>query len=240
MNPMTEFKFHTTAVRVFPTEDGQSFWVVAKDVAEVLGYRDAANLTRQVPDHQKGTRLVSTPGGDQSVLVISEGGLYRAVLRSEKPEAEPFMDWVTDDVLPSIRKTGAYAYIKPGSESVSFAAVQLAMAQELGKLSDQINHLTAEVIGAYRQVGGAQRGEMRANQRLMTLQKRQAAHEAVETILRMEAAGRPRAEISQITGKNSNHVRQVIYQARRDGLLPPKPEAADQVEPQMDFEFSLG
>jgi prophage antirepressor-like protein len=232
MNPMTEFKFHTTAVRVFPTEDGQSFWVVAKDVAEVLGYRDAANLTRQVPDHQKGTRLVSTPGGDQSVLVISEGGLYWAALRSEKPEAEPFMDWVTDDVLPSIRKTGAYAYIKPGSESVSFAAVQLAMAQELGKLSDQINHLTAEVIGA-------QRGEMRATQRLMTLQKRQAAHEAVETILRMEAAGRPRAEISQITGKNSNHVRQVIYQARRDGLLPTKPEAADQVEPQMDFEFSL-
>lgn len=104
---VTSFDFHSHAVRVV-MRDGEP-WFVAADVANVLGYRNAPDAARSLPDHQKGTQIVRTPGGDQSMTIISEPGLYRLVLRSRKPEAEAFTDWVTGEVLPSIRKTGTYA-----------------------------------------------------------------------------------------------------------------------------------
>ena len=104
---VTSFDFHSHAVRVV-MRDGEP-WFVAADVANVLGYRNAPDAARSLPDHQKGTQIVRTPGGDQSMTIISEPGLYRLVLRSRKPEAEAFTDWVTGEVLPSIRKTGSYS-----------------------------------------------------------------------------------------------------------------------------------
>lgn len=218
MNPMTTFQFHNASVRIFPTEDGQSFWVVAKDVAAVLGYRDATDLCRQVPEKYRGTRSVRTPGGEQEMTVILEPGLYHAVVRSNKTEAEPFMDWLTEDVLPSIRRTGGYA--RPG-------AADLALAQEIGKLRDQLGVLTSQVIDVHRLLDGSRVSHLRAEAKITSLlekeQRRlvsQEKRDAVETMLRMETAGHARAEIARVTGRTLNHVRQVIHQARRDGLLP--------------------
>lgn len=100
------FNFGEHSVRVV-VRDGEP-WFVATDVAVALGYRDAANAGRILADHQKGTQIVSTPSGEQRVTIINESGLYRLVLRSRKPEAEKFSDWVTGEVLPAIRKTGVY------------------------------------------------------------------------------------------------------------------------------------
>ncbi|EWG13784.1 prophage antirepressor [Xylella fastidiosa Mul-MD] len=100
------FDFNSHTVRIV-MRDGNP-WFVATDVAVALGYRDAANAARHVGAHQKGTHIVSTIKGNQSLTIVSEGGLYRLVLRSRKPEAVAFSDWVTDEVLPSIRKTGSY------------------------------------------------------------------------------------------------------------------------------------
>jgi len=242
MNPMTEVKFHTTAIRIFPTEDGDSFWVLAKDVSDALGYREAKDFARLVPDEYKGRRSVPTPGGTQDMLVIHERGLYRGILRSDKPQAAPFIDWVTEEVLPSIRRTGAY--VKPGVEAASF---NISLAQEIGKMRDQMVLLTGQVIDVHRLLDSARVGHLRAEARIARLLEQdrrrlvaQEKRDAAETMLRMEAAGSPRADIVRATGRSFAHVRQVIWQARRDGLLPPKPETADQVEPQMDFEFSLG
>lgn len=91
--------------------NGEPWWVLV-DVAVVLGYRDAANAARLLRDHHKGTHLVSTLGGPQEMTVISEAGLYRLMMRSEQPDAELFQDWVTDVVLPSLRKTGSYSVDK--------------------------------------------------------------------------------------------------------------------------------
>ena len=55
---------------------------------------------------------MSTPGGNQEMTIVSEAGLYSLILRSRKPEAKAFKRWVTHEVLPSIRKTGAY--LSPG------------------------------------------------------------------------------------------------------------------------------
>ena len=94
------FQFYSTEVRTLD-RDGQ-VWFVASDVAQVLGYRDALNMARWLDEDEKGTQLVSTLGGDQTVTILSESGLYHALLKSRRPEAKPFRRWVTQEVLPAI------------------------------------------------------------------------------------------------------------------------------------------
>ena len=120
------FNFGTNAVRIV-VRDGEP-WFVAADVAAALGYRDAQDAGRSLKPEQKGTQNVRTPGGDQRVTIINESGLYRLVLRSRKPEAEKFSDWVTGEVLPSIRKTGGYAKPAADEERIKLAFALAAQA----------------------------------------------------------------------------------------------------------------
>lgn len=83
-------------------------WFIAIDIAKVLEYRTANDMTRILDDDEKGTQIVHTPGGNQNVIIINESGLYSSILRSRKPEAKQFKKWITSDVLPSIRRYGAY------------------------------------------------------------------------------------------------------------------------------------
>jgi anti-repressor protein len=111
------FEFENNQVRALA--DGDEVMFVASDIAKILGYRDAANLTRTLDDDEKGTHEVSTPrGGMQTMTVLAESGLYRAILNREiayvkEPESQAFVKrfqrWVTHEVLPSIRKHGIYA-----------------------------------------------------------------------------------------------------------------------------------
>lgn len=94
-------------VRVIDAVSGD-LWFVAKDVAESLGYRDAHDMCRNLDADEKGTQIVRTLGGVQEMTVINESGLYSSIMRSRKEEARVFRKWVTSDVLPSIRRTGAY------------------------------------------------------------------------------------------------------------------------------------
>lgn len=88
-------------------------WFVAGDIAELLGYRDAANMARNLDDDEKDTHnlsIRSENGTEQhrEVLIINESGLYSAILRSRRKEAKRFKKWVTSTVLPSIRQHGGY------------------------------------------------------------------------------------------------------------------------------------
>ncbi len=105
---VVQFSFESLPVRVVPDEHGEP-WFVATDVARILDYRNAPDMTRNLDEDEKGTQIVRTPGGPQKTSVISESGLFAAILRSRKPEARKFRKWVTSEVLPSIRKTGSYA-----------------------------------------------------------------------------------------------------------------------------------
>lgn len=87
--------------------NGETWWVLA-DLARVLGYRDATAASHLLREKHKGTHFFGTPGGTHAVVTVSEPGLYRLMMRSNKPEAERFQDWITEDVLPSIRKYGFY------------------------------------------------------------------------------------------------------------------------------------
>ena len=133
---LTEFVFNAMPVRVVQA-DGEP-WFAAADVAAVLGYRDAYDMARNLDDDEKGTQIVRTPGGEQEMTVINESGLYSSILRSRKPEAKPFKKWVTAEVLPSIRKTGAY--------SVTQEAIPQTYAQallEAGRLALQVEQQEA-------------------------------------------------------------------------------------------------
>lgn len=82
-------------------------WFMGNDVASALGYSDTAKAIRT---HCKGVAEMDTPtnGGIQKVKYISEGDIYRLVIKSKLPKAEKFESWIFDEVLPTIRKTGGY------------------------------------------------------------------------------------------------------------------------------------
>ena len=85
-------------------------YLVGKDVAEILGYsntRDA--LTKHVDSEDKNTVAICDGKGNPNQTVINESGLYSLILSSKLPKAKEFKRWVTSEVLPSIRKHGAYA-----------------------------------------------------------------------------------------------------------------------------------
>lgn len=86
--------------------DGEP-WFVARDVTDALGLDRTA--TYKLDEDEKGVCLTHTPGGDQQVSTVSEAGFYKLVLKSRKPEAKAFQRWVTHEVLPAIRRHGAYA-----------------------------------------------------------------------------------------------------------------------------------
>lgn len=87
-------------------------WFVGKDVAVALGYGEGKSPINAIANHvdveDKGVTKMMTPGGEQTVTIINESGLYSLVLSSKLESARRFKRWVTSEVLPAIRKTGGY------------------------------------------------------------------------------------------------------------------------------------
>lgn len=106
MKEVIPFNFEAQQIRVVKDEQGEP-WFVAKDVCTVLGTK-TSDLAAILDADEKGTDTIGTPGGPQKMSTINEPGLYKLILRSRKPQAKPFQNWVTKVVLPSIRKTGGY------------------------------------------------------------------------------------------------------------------------------------
>lgn len=111
-NALISYQFEDESLRV--TDENGDPWFIATDVARILGYRDAPNMLRNLDDDEQHTHKVSRRSANgveqvREVAIISESGLYAAILKSRRPEAKRFRKWVTSEVLPSIRKTGAYS-----------------------------------------------------------------------------------------------------------------------------------
>ena len=106
MNDLQIFIYGGEQLRTIQQPDG--LWWVLRDVCRVLNIQNAADIKKRLDDDEKGVGQIYTPGGTQEVTIINEPGLYAVILRSDKPEAKAFKRWVTHEVLPSIRRTGAY------------------------------------------------------------------------------------------------------------------------------------
>lgn len=139
-NELIPFRFKTHDVRTVII-DGEP-WFVAKDVCDVLRIANSRDAMSRIPDKDKGVGQTDTLGGVQKTTVVSEAGLYRLVLRSDKPEAEPFIDWVTSEVLPALRKTGKYEMQK-----VSSTPVQPPLPGEIVSREFEALHRMAKLFG---------------------------------------------------------------------------------------------
>lgn len=99
-------------------------WFVGKDVAEALGYRDTSDaLKKHVSDEDKLTRHFADSGQNREMYIINESGLYALIFSSKQERANKFKHWVTAEVLPSIRTTGAYSLPK-GQELIALAVIE--------------------------------------------------------------------------------------------------------------------
>lgn len=119
VNDLTQFNFHGCRVRTVADEHGNP-WFIATDVARILGYAAAKDMTRSLDDDEKGGRLVPTPGGTQELAVITEPGLYQAIAQRQvgrmadtrqRDAVRAFQRWVTHEVLPEVRRTGQYGVV---------------------------------------------------------------------------------------------------------------------------------
>jgi prophage antirepressor-like protein len=82
-------------------------WFVAKDISDKLGYAQTSNMMKRIDDEDFKSSVLD--GMNMKSLLINESGLYSAIIGSKLPSAKQFKHWVTSEVLPSIRKHGAYA-----------------------------------------------------------------------------------------------------------------------------------
>ena len=86
-----------------------TIWFYGDDICGLLRY---TNAPKAIKDHCRKRQVDITKryrnGTTRNVTIINESGLYRLLMKSEMPEADKFQDWITDTVIPSIRKTGGY------------------------------------------------------------------------------------------------------------------------------------
>lgn len=107
MNEIQIFNYNNIEVRTVQ-KDGEP-WFVLRDVCEVLELSTPARVAERLDkDEVRQTHIIDSLGRQQETTIINESGLYNVILRSDKPEAKPFRKWVTSEVLPNIRKHGAY------------------------------------------------------------------------------------------------------------------------------------
>ena len=145
MNELMKFDFQfdgwSSEVNVLEIE-GEP-WFLLKSIANILEIDDVSNLSRRLKPYEKLTRTLYVAGQNRDVLLVSESGLYRLVLTSRKPQAEPFQDWVCQEVLPQIRKTGSYIQnLTPGELLVEQAKRFLEVEREQARQAKQLEKTT--------------------------------------------------------------------------------------------------
>ena len=107
-------------------------WFVGKDVAIILGYSNPRKaIIDHVDEEDKGVTKCDTLGGQQDVTIINESGFYSLILSSKLPDAKIVKHWVTHEVLPSIRKNGAYISGQENMDAEQLIAKALVAAQKI-------------------------------------------------------------------------------------------------------------
>lgn len=134
MNQLQNFNFNGAQVRALTIENEPYF--VGKDVAEILGYKDTVNaLKSHVDNEDKLGWQITTSGQRRKVKIINESGLYSLIISSKLPSAKQFKHWVTSEVLPAIRKHGAYM---TDQKAEAIVTDKNALADLLQQASDQL------------------------------------------------------------------------------------------------------
>ena len=132
--------FNEKNIRIIGTYDDP--WFVAKDICQILDIKDVSMALTKLSDSWKGTKVIGTLGGNQDMRIINEAGLYKLIMRSNKPIAEKFQEVVCEEILPSIRKKGEFKLQKMLDEK----------EHELQTRDNQIKNLENMVISKQKRV----------------------------------------------------------------------------------------
>lgn len=131
--------------RVRIVEVSGEAWMVGKDVAEALGHTNPQRAIREYVDSEdKGVTEIVTPGGTQEMTIINESGLYSLVLSSKLPNARKFRRWVTTEVLPTVRKHGAYMTPETLQAAILNPDTMIQLCQQLKAEQEHSRQLEAE------------------------------------------------------------------------------------------------
>ncbi|GHU12188.1 antirepressor [Alphaproteobacteria bacterium] len=125
-------------------KDGELWWVL-KDICEVLGISNSRDIAARLEEDEKGVISIDTLGGRQKLTIINEYGLYKVILRSDKPEARKFQHWITHEVLPSIRKNGAYITHEKAEELLNDPDVLIDMLNAIKKEREEKEQLQNKI-----------------------------------------------------------------------------------------------
>lgn len=118
-------------------------WLVGKDVAQVLGYSNTADaIQKHVDDEDKLTSQIAIAGQNRNAVLINESGLYSLILSSKLPGAKEFKRWVTSEVLPSIRKHGAYMTPETLQAAILNPDTMIQLCQQLKAEQDKNRELS--------------------------------------------------------------------------------------------------
>ena len=127
MKNLISFDFDDSSVRAVMISEAP--WFVANEVCAVLEISNPRHAVSSLDDDERGVVISDTPGGPQSLNVVSESGMFCLIFKSRKPEAQRFRRWVTGEVLPALRRHGHYHLPLPATEiPADFDSARLSSA----------------------------------------------------------------------------------------------------------------
>ena len=129
-------------VRVAGTSEQPMFCLA--DICRVLDLQVTPTKNRLRQDGVSLIKVIDSLGREQEATFINEQNLYKVIMRSDKPQAEPFQDWVCGEVLPSIRKTGSYSVQQRYEIPQSFSEALMLAAKQAQQIEEQQKQIEAK------------------------------------------------------------------------------------------------
>lgn len=136
-NEIQQFDFKGAALRTLTDENGEP-WFVAKDVCDILEISNPSDALKRLDDDERSRFNLGRQG---ETNIVNEAGLYSLVLGSRKPEAHEFKRWVTHEVLPSIRKHGAYMTQQTLDKALTSPDFLIQLATKLKEEQEKVKEL---------------------------------------------------------------------------------------------------
>lgn len=147
MNELQTFNFEGKDIRTFVVNDQPLF--VGKDIAEVLGYTNPQKALRDHVDEDDKTLNESFTVNGTKVILVNESGLYSLILKSQLPYAKRIKRWVTSEVLPSIRKHGAYITEDVMAKTLNDPNYIIGLIQSIAQAKQELS-IKNQIIGELR------------------------------------------------------------------------------------------
>ena len=150
-NKIQVWNYESSEIRTIQ-KDGEP-WFVLADVCKVLEIARGTKVAERLEeDEVRQTSITDSLGRQQKAYIINESGLYAVILRSDKPQAKPFRKWVTSEVLPSIRKHGAYMTEQTLERALTSPDFLIELATQLKTEQEQRRRLETTVAAQNKQM----------------------------------------------------------------------------------------